>query len=83
MQEANTVEYKMELNDRLEQVKEKTTLDVIKQNPSATIRYISRVTGKSPRTIAREMKRYQDNGTLYREGARKKGKWLFTVENIP
>ena len=54
----------------------KTTLDVIKENPSATIEFISQVLGKSLRTITRELKEYQDTGLLYREGARKNGKWV-------
>jgi len=56
--------------------KEKTTLDVIKENPLATIGYISEITGKSPRTISRELKDYQSIGLLHREGARKNGKWV-------
>ena len=58
--------------------KEKTTLDVIKETPTATIGYISEITGKSPRTISRELKEYQITGLLYRDGARKNGKWVFT-----
>ena len=58
--------------------KVKTTMDVIKDNPSATIGYISDITGKSQRTISRELREYQDSGLLYRDGARKNGKWIFT-----
>ena len=54
----------------------KTTLDVIKDNPSATTEYISELTGKSKRTISRELKDYQNTGLLRREGARKNGKWV-------
>ena len=56
--------------------KAKTTLDVLKDNPSATIGYISYITGKSQRTISRELREYQDSGLLYRDGARKNGKWM-------
>jgi len=54
----------------------KTTLDVIKENPSATVAFISEALGKSLRTISRELKEYQDTGLLRREGARKNGKWV-------
>jgi predicted HTH transcriptional regulator len=54
----------------------KTTLDVIKDNPTATIPKLAELTGKSQSTISRELKEYQNAGLLYREGARKKGKWV-------
>ena len=56
----------------------KTTLDVIRDNPTGTIGGISKVTGKSQRTISRELKEYQTTGLLRREGARKNGKWVFS-----
>jgi len=56
--------------------KTKTTLDVIRNDPAATTEHISELTGKSPRTISRELKEYQDTGLLRREGARKNGKWV-------
>jgi predicted HTH transcriptional regulator len=56
--------------------KSKTTLDVIKENPDATIAILSELTGKSHRTIARELKEYQMAGLLRCEGARKNGKWI-------
>jgi predicted HTH transcriptional regulator len=56
--------------------KTKTTLDVIRETPTATTAYISNITGKSQSTVARELKEYQETGLLRREGARKKGKWV-------
>jgi predicted HTH transcriptional regulator len=65
----------MSFNDKING-KTETTLDVIKDNPSATTAYISDITGKSESTIARELKKYQKTGLLRREGARKNGKWV-------
>ncbi|MDR1131369.1 MAG: MarR family transcriptional regulator, partial [Oscillospiraceae bacterium] len=50
------------------------TLDVVKENPAATIPALSELTGKSQSTISRELKEYQAAGLLRREGARKKGR---------
>ena len=54
----------------------KTTLDIIKDNPTATILELAELTGKSQRTISRELKEYQTAGFLHREGARKNGRWI-------
>ena len=54
----------------------KTTMDVIKKNPAATIAHISGIIGKSQSTVSRELKEYQSSGIIYREGARKNGKWV-------
>ena len=56
--------------------KTKTTLDVIKENPTATIVKLSELTGKSQSTISRELKEYQAAGLIRREGARKNGRWV-------
>ena len=56
--------------------KTKTTLDVIKGSPTATIVKLSEMTGKSQSTISRELKEYQDAGLIRREGARKNGRWV-------
>ena len=56
--------------------KRKTTLDVIENSPTATIAQLAELTGKSERTISRELKEYQDAGMIRREGARKKGQWV-------
>ena len=59
------------INDKI-----KTTLDVIKDNPTATIIKLSELTGKSQSTISRELKEYQTAGLIRREGARKNGRWV-------
>ena len=56
--------------------KTRTTLDVIKENPTATIVKLSELTGKSQSTISRELKEYQTAGLIRREGARKNGRWV-------
>ena len=59
------------INDKI-----KTTLDVIKDHPTATIVQLSELTGKSQSTISRELKEYQTAGLIRREGARKNGRWV-------
>ena len=59
------------INDKI-----KTTLDVIRDNPTATIVKLSELTGKSQSTISRELKEYQVAGFIRREGARKNGRWV-------
>jgi predicted HTH transcriptional regulator len=56
--------------------KARTTLDMVKENPTATIPALSELTGKSQSTISRELKEYRAAGLLRREGARKKGRWV-------
>ena len=56
--------------------KKNSTLDVLKTNPTATIPDLIKLTGKSQRTISRELREYQDTGLLQREGARKSGRWV-------
>jgi predicted HTH transcriptional regulator len=56
--------------------KTRTTLDVVKENPTTTIPALSELTGKSQSTISRELKEYQAAGLLRREDARKKGRWV-------
>lgn len=56
------------INDKI-----KTTLDVIKDNPTATIPRLAELTGKLQSTISRELKEYQAAGLVRREGVRKKG----------
>ena len=64
---------KDDLNDEI-----KSTLDAIKRNPSATMLELAKLTGKSKTTIYRELKEFRTKGQLYREGSRKKGKWVVT-----
>jgi predicted HTH transcriptional regulator len=66
-------------NDKINDKKadrKKSTLEVIKTNPTATIAALADFTGKSPATISRELKEYRSAGLLRREGARKKGQWV-------
>jgi predicted HTH transcriptional regulator len=56
--------------------KKKSTLEVIKENPTATIATLAELTGRSPATISRALKEYQSAGILRREGARKNGNWV-------
>jgi predicted HTH transcriptional regulator len=64
-----------QLSDKTKQP-QLTMVDVIKENPTATIPTLARLTGKSLRTVSRQLRQYQDAGLIYREGARKKGRWL-------
>jgi predicted HTH transcriptional regulator len=54
----------------------KSTLETIKQTPTATIAQLAELTGKSQRTISRELREYQDAGLIRREGSRKSGSWV-------
>ena len=63
------------LNDKINE-EAKTTLEIIKDNPTATIPELVERTGKSQSTISRELREYQDAGLIWREGARKKGRWV-------
>ena len=70
-------------NDKIiGKIKEKprTTLDVIRENPTATIARLSELAGKSQSTIARELKEYRTAGLIRRVGARKNGSWA-VIEN--
>jgi len=53
-----------------------SVLDILKDNPKATIPDLTEATGKGQRTISRELKEYQDAGLLRREGSRKTGHWV-------
>ena len=55
--------------------KDDQILDILKSNPNVTIPEISALTGKSPRTISRRLREYQDSGVIRRDGARKNGCW--------
>ena len=58
----------------------KTTLDVIRDYPDATLQRLVELTGKSQRTLSRELKEYQLAGCLRREGSRKYGRWLIKAD---
>ena len=53
-----------------------SALGILKTNPAATIPDLAEFTGKSQRTISRELRKYQNSGLLKREGARKNGRWM-------
>ena len=59
------------INDKIN-----STLDVLKANPTATIPDLAELTGKSQRSVSRELREYQDAGRLRRNGARKNGRWV-------
>jgi predicted HTH transcriptional regulator len=59
------------LNDRI-----KTTIEVLKENPRANATQLAELTGKSIRTISRELKEYQEAGLIRREGSKKTGHWV-------
>jgi len=50
--------------------------DVLRSDPTATIPKIAELTGRSPRSVARELREHQLSGAIRREGARKKGRWI-------
>ncbi|MCL1811214.1 MAG: putative DNA binding domain-containing protein [Methanomassiliicoccaceae archaeon] len=53
-----------------------STLDVLSSNPDATIPELAEQTGRSQRTISRELREYRNAGLLRREGAKKNGQWV-------
>ena len=62
------------INDKING-KINSVLDILKNNPRATIPDLMEATGKGQRTISRELKEYQEAGLLRREGSRKTGHW--------
>jgi predicted HTH transcriptional regulator len=60
--------------------RKKSILEILKANPSATIPCLSELTGKSQRSISRELREYQDSGLIWRDGARKNGRWVIKRE---
>jgi predicted HTH transcriptional regulator len=55
--------------------KARTTLEIIKANPTVTIPGLAEATGKSERSVSRELKEYQDAGLLRRDGSKRYGRW--------
>jgi predicted HTH transcriptional regulator len=53
-----------------------TTLDLVKERPTATIPVLAELTGKSQRTITCELNNYQEAGLIHRKGTRKNGMWI-------
>jgi len=56
----------------------KSVKDVLRSNPTATIPEMAELTGRSERTISRELREYRNRGEVRREGARKDGRWVVT-----
>jgi DeoR/GlpR family transcriptional regulator of sugar metabolism len=63
------------INGKIKSLKDEI-VDILKSNPLATITDLVEFTGKSQRTISRDLKELQYAGKLIREGARKTGKWV-------
>jgi predicted HTH transcriptional regulator len=63
------------INGKIKSLKDEI-VDILKANPLATIPDLVESTGKSQRTISRDLKELQEAGRLIREGARKTGRWI-------
>jgi predicted HTH transcriptional regulator len=63
------------INGKIKSLKDEI-VDILKTNPLATMTDLVESTGKSERTISRDLKELQEAGKLSREGARKTGKWV-------
>jgi predicted HTH transcriptional regulator len=63
------------INGKIKSLKDEI-VDILKSNPLATIPDLVESTGKSQRTISRDLKELQETGKLIRKGARKTGKWV-------
>ncbi len=55
-------------------------LEIIKQNPSATIMNMSGIMGISVKRVRNILDKMRESGQIYREGAQKNGKWLIKHE---
>ena len=63
-----------ELTDR-----QKTILEIIKENSLVTIPEMSLKTGVTTRTIKRDIEDLQSWGILFRKGGRKEGEWIIKI----
>jgi predicted HTH transcriptional regulator len=54
----------------------KSTLEVLRRTPDATIPMLAKLTGKSRSSVSRDLKEYQNAGLIRREGSRKNGHWV-------
>jgi len=50
--------------------------ELLKSDPTATIPKMAELTGESQRTISRRLREYKIQGIIWREGARKNGRWV-------
>ena len=68
-------------NDTLElSLEELAIINILNNNPSATQKQISELTGKSERTIKRRTVEMQEKGLIARENGKRKGKWKVLVK---
>ena len=58
---------------------ETQVLEFIKENPSATQKEIAAAVSKSVNTVKNAMSHLQELGLIRREGAKRKGKWIFML----
>ena len=49
--------------------------DILASDPAATIPELAELTGRSERSVSRELRKYQVSGEVRRDGARKNGRW--------
>ena len=69
------------LNDGLNE-SDRTLLDLIMRAPSETQSWYSEEAGFSIAKVQRIMKKLQEQGIIYRQGAKKKGFWKVKVEGL-
>jgi predicted HTH transcriptional regulator len=50
--------------------------ELLKSDPTATIPKMAEQMGESQRTISRKLQEYKRQGLIWREGARKNGRWV-------
>ena len=55
---------------------ESEILDFLNNHPQATIEEIADVTGRTLYAIKTTMKQLKNTGALYRQGAKKNGRWI-------
>jgi len=61
-------------------LEELAIIKVLKNNPSATQKYIAEETGKSERTIKRRTVEMQEKGLISRENGKRNGRWIVHVK---
>ena len=61
-------------------LEELAIINILKNNPAATQRQISEITGKSERTIKRRTVEMQKKGLIARENGKRNGRWCVLIE---
>ena len=61
-------------------LEELAIINILKNNPAATQRQISEITGKSERTIKRRTVEMQKKGLIARENGKRNGTWWILIE---